>query len=213
RDFSNIFSYDFDIIFTKRDREDNEPINTGLVFIKNSSETIKFFETLLKTVDSMLKNKSFHEKYREKYKGIMQAALGYMLEEKVYSENLIIKYVPCDYYNACDGEYDKICSATRMIHLKKGMRDVILREGNTIREKYNRVFRRWRKYAILAGVKEGKITDEHTDLFKIKNISKRSFEIRQGYYFKPSKIKEVDKKTMDILIKRYPKDFEIIKEK
>lgn len=165
RSLEHIFKEDFDIVFTKRDREDNEPINTGVVWVKKSKKVLEFFRGLSAVCKGMMEDKELHSKYREKWKGIMQAALGYMIENNL-TEGLNIKYVPCKYYNACDGEYDSFSSGTRVIHLKKKMRQTILRGGRTQSEKHQKIYNVWKDYANRAGVDIEKYRDSHVGYVK-----------------------------------------------
>lgn len=119
------FDSPFDIAYTRRYRSSNIPINSGIVFVRPTKESIEFFEKWLEVNDKMFVDSGFHRPWRDKYRGINQAAFGYLLEE----ENLGAKLIAYDTrdWNAVDCDWPYINDNTVFLHIKGSLRCVLQR--------------------------------------------------------------------------------------
>ena len=85
QDISDIFNNDFDIGLTVRGNG-SIPYNGGVVFAKNTKDAHSFMHLWNKTNIELYNDSKKHNYWRNTkgYAGMNQAALGYLLEEKIY---------------------------------------------------------------------------------------------------------------------------------
>jgi len=123
RDVSAQFADEFDLTFTERPHvhDTHEPINTGFMAVRCNDRTIKFFDELCEVARWMYDDEDFHAPYWSRYRGIMQAALGHMMESGAMA-GLDVRLYPCSVYNVSDHEYLGIGSDARVVHYKAGAR-------------------------------------------------------------------------------------------
>jgi hypothetical protein len=113
---------DFDIGITKR-TSGTPPYNVGVVFVRPSKKTEKFFELWYEAVQYLLRSPVKLKQYQEKYWAICQPALGFLIEENRI-DFLNIKWLSCSEFNACDEdwknglEYKDGKLFSKSIHLK-----------------------------------------------------------------------------------------------
>jgi hypothetical protein len=113
----------FDVAFTARS-SGKYPINGGAVYARPNENARRFF-TLWRAANNLLfANKVLHRKFREKYAGMNQAALGYLLEEGKHGTR--IAKVPCSIWNACDDDWIAFSDVTRLVHVKGELRRSVL---------------------------------------------------------------------------------------
>jgi hypothetical protein len=125
KDFNDVFNLDFDVAITMHEDGAILPLNGGVIFVK-PTENAKYFMQLFKKVnDEMYNDKEFHQKWRDKYAGINQSAMGYILETGGYRANVL--KLPCQIYNNCDPEWPTIDDNTRLVHIKGKLRQYVLR--------------------------------------------------------------------------------------
>lgn len=98
------------------------PINGGVVFVRDTNESRQFLEKWYEVDRRMLTDVEFHMQYHEKYAGINQSSMGYMLESD-YGH--LVSLLPCSTYNLCDGQWDE-WTKTKLIHIKGRLRELIL---------------------------------------------------------------------------------------
>lgn len=144
RDITTQFRDEFDISFTQRaDPKTCEPINTGIMCIRPSSRVIEFFDRLVQVTTGMWLDPEFHERYWQKYRGIMQAGIGYMIERDLI--DLEYRMYPCSIWNACDREYPGIGTETKVVHLKENIRK---RLGKSpVEPKYAKAMSIWNEWS------------------------------------------------------------------
>lgn len=73
-----------------------------------------------------------------KYAGMNQAAFGWMVEN--YKESVKVVSVPCAEYNACSDDWNCYNKDTKIVHIKSGLRKIILENNGS------------GKYKILKGI-------------------------------------------------------------
>jgi hypothetical protein len=138
----DVFREDFDVAYTVRTRS-KWVLNGGVIFVKVNERSMEFFRKFVETNNHMFNDKEFHEKYRVKYAGINQAALGYMLELNTTSAKL--KALPCAVWNACGEDWSGINDTTRIIHLNGQARKSIF-GGNPAEHETLKPYQIWNKY-------------------------------------------------------------------
>lgn len=92
-----IWSYDFDVALTTRDYK--WPINSGVVFVRVNSRSKLFFKFVAQETIKMLGDANYHLPYEEKYGGIHQAAIGYVLDNKLVNDLNVLE-IPCSVWNS-----------------------------------------------------------------------------------------------------------------
>lgn len=139
--FSVFNEYKFDLAYTKRNSK-WKPINGGIIFLRDNAKS--FIDLWARVNNKMYKNKELHNKWRKKYKGMNQPALGYLIEHpKKHGMNLLS--LPCLKYNACDQEWAHITPETKAIHLKRALRK--FKEGAKIPRGAEKAITIWKQYA------------------------------------------------------------------
>ena len=147
--FLEVFDEDFDIGLTFRGKT-GLPFNGGVIFVKPTKESKEFFNLFLKINDEFVKNKIKHQKYRNKYAGINQSALGCLLEEYNKDNKYKIKKFPCSIYNLCDwinNDYKK----AKIIHIKSNLRKnlrqyLINNNYNNMPMNHKKIIDMWNSY-------------------------------------------------------------------
>lgn len=97
---------------TKRDHI-SFPFNAGVVFAKHTQYSKEFLGEWQYINDKMYHDPKFHQPYRNKYAGINQSALGYMLEDGWKADYL------SQQYNLCEWKHYK---DAKVIHIKGKLR-------------------------------------------------------------------------------------------
>jgi len=94
------------------------PINGGVVFARNLPETVQFFKDWAEADSLLYNDRALHGRWRDKYAGINQASLGYLLEEKGYGK--FITKMKCGQYNCVEpwGNWNQ----ASLIHIKGRLR-------------------------------------------------------------------------------------------
>jgi hypothetical protein len=139
-DITDVFNkYDFDVAYTAR-RSKWKPINGGMVFIRDGAQ--KFVNIWAKVNNKMHRDIEYHNKWRKKYKGMNQPALGYLIENP-HKHGMKLKALPCLEYNACDQEWKHINENTKVIHLKRALRKAL--DGKPVKGS-EKILEMWRGY-------------------------------------------------------------------
>lgn len=112
------FADDFDVAYTTRTR--GFPINGGVIFARNNERARKWFRELRNINNRMFEDKIFHTQWRNKYAGINQAAMGYLIENPV--PGVMLHAVPCAKWNVCNDGWKNINKDARAIHVKGALR-------------------------------------------------------------------------------------------
>jgi len=129
--------YEFDIAVTSVKFKKRIPFNGGVVFVRNTDKAKSFMKRWSEVDTEMFNNVIFHKKYKRKYQGMNQAALGYLYEEEKNIAKLI--EVSCSRYNAIDDDWKEINENTPKekiplaIHYKGSLRKQLF-ENKTQKE-------------------------------------------------------------------------------
>ena len=117
------FNHDFDVAYTYRDN--GVPLNGGVVFLRNNKYARAFIKQWTHVNEAMYSGTMPMKPYVDKYCGINQSALGYLLEEG--DLDCDIEALPCSIYNACGDKWRSLDPDTRIIHIKDELRRACLR--------------------------------------------------------------------------------------
>ena len=153
-DISSVFDNDFDVAYTKR-KHRCVPINSGIVFVKNSDKVRAFFKLWLDINMEMYHNPELLGQYRKKCSGMNQPALVKAIED---AKDINFLPLSCLEYNACESEWANIDETTKVLHLKESLREIIKGQGNPNNIDYKKAIELYNN--IVAEAKEaGAITD------------------------------------------------------
>lgn len=140
RSLDDIWKRDFDKAITAK--ESRFPFNSGVVFVRSSTHTRRFFADWLHENERMLADEKNHTPWRTKYGGLNQASLGYMLEQGL---PLKVIRIPCREWNCEDSCWRKFDSSTRILHVKGELRRALFEPAKQpIRPHISKVARAWR---------------------------------------------------------------------
>ena len=125
---------------------DRYPFNGGVVFVRDNTQSRQFLEKWYEIDGQMLKDRSFHKPYIEKYAGMNQSSMGWMWESVDWKP--YISVLPCATYNLCQPWHD--WQNAKLIHVKSMLRQRVL-NGYTsqtadMKIKLNQIAEAWEKY-------------------------------------------------------------------
>lgn len=147
-DLSEVFDlYDFDVAITARESTERIPFNGGVVFVRNTEKAKAFMQRWSEVDMQMFKDPIFHRKYKIKYQGMNQSALGYLYEEEKNIANLT--QVPCSKYNALNRHWtiNENTPKEKMpfaIHFKGSLRRQLFSPNSARLNKYP--IKLWKEY-------------------------------------------------------------------
>lgn len=145
-DLSEIERMEFDLAYTVRPRP-SFPVNTGVYFVRVSECVRAFVARWYDAVRAMLADKRFHDEWKNRYGGIHQAALGYLLNRASESELQRLLAIPCETWNCCGPvwNYDAL---PKIVHVMGHLRYLCLHEKKQGRnERERRLVEIFRSYA------------------------------------------------------------------
>lgn len=119
--------------------------NGGVVFVKYTPESRKFLKKWLEIDHKMLNDWNLHRPWHEKYAGLNQSSMGYLVESGY--RNLVAE-LPCSTYNLCDGWHD--WQKARMIHVKGDLRLRVLNGKGNYGAVVDEIAPVWDKYYEMA---------------------------------------------------------------
>ena len=127
-DLAVAFAEPFDVGLCKRNRE-NLPWNGGVVFVRNTAPAHQFMRDWLEADNFLFATErkepsKLHQHYRNKYGGMNQSSLGYLLTEKKTAAK--IKPFPCKIWNATIEFWSTIDAHTMILHVKSGLKKAVL---------------------------------------------------------------------------------------
>jgi hypothetical protein len=167
KDLSDCFDDDFDIGITalpgfqqllgaapgtRRDPpRERIPYNGGVMLARNNEAARNFMRELNRIDLAMYNDHRLHDRYRAKYAGMNQAAMGCLLETQTVAR---VKFFDCREWNSCRDQWvvdEKTC---RILHIKSRTRkNVFLPTAISLIDPCMRnAVAIWRRYAQEAGV-------------------------------------------------------------
>lgn len=168
RDLHDAFKMDFDIALTVNGTG-SIPYNGGAVFCRNTSAARDFIRLWNKCNHELYNDTKKHLKWRMKYAGMNQAALGYMLETnavrvtditsehkqiKAFESLVNIKRLPCSIWNVCKNDWRNMNDKMYILHVKSALRTAVLdpRANAIYYRMFSAAIKAWRRMAFEAGV-------------------------------------------------------------
>lgn len=131
----------FEIAYTTTGRT-KEPINTGVIFVRNNPYSREFFSFWTSVCNEMYVNIPLHKEYRfeKQFYGISQAGLGRALE--MYRGDCVMGELPTRIYNQVSPDYP-FYSQARAIHYKSRLRKETISKRP---KKYPELVKLWHSY-------------------------------------------------------------------
>jgi hypothetical protein len=128
------------------------PINGGVIFIRNNAEGKAWVKLFQEINQYFFENPVQHQPWRDRYGGMNQAAMGYILEKKTFSAR--IKKFPCTTWNSCKPEWQFINDETKIVHIKSDVRRAVFHEQRdpALDMKYRLALYHWRTLAAEIGL-------------------------------------------------------------
>jgi hypothetical protein len=123
KDVSGVFKNTFDFAYTGR-KHTKVPVNSGVVFVKNTAMAKKFFQHWTDTNDLMQSNKSFYTYWSSLCSGTNQPALYYLIKNKWITGAKLLE-LPCRVYNSCEADWNTLRKDTCILHLKETLRNYL----------------------------------------------------------------------------------------
>lgn len=123
-DAAHVFARrDFDIGYTER--SESLPLNGGILFVRPTRAARRWLRALERTNAEMRANPEFHAPWRQRYHGMNQAAMGYLVEHPL--SGVRVRPFPCRRYNAVSlADWDSLDGETVFVHVKSSLRKVVL---------------------------------------------------------------------------------------
>jgi hypothetical protein len=123
-DVTHVFEdHGFDIGYTAR--SESLPLNGGILFIRPTRAARRWLAALARINAAMRRDPAFHAPYRDRYHGMNQAAMGFLLEQPIASVR--VRAFPCRRYNAVGlDDWRKMGPETVFVHVKSSLRKVVL---------------------------------------------------------------------------------------
>ena len=116
---------DFDIAITVKNPGHGTRcrINGGIIFVRDTPKAKAWVKEFNEVNEKMYKDEKFHKQWAEKYFGMNQAAMGYMIDASDNEAKVI--ELPTRTWNNCDPDWDYVTDDTVFIHIKSSLRDAI----------------------------------------------------------------------------------------
>lgn len=124
RNAKHAFYEKFDIAYTACPDGYMVPLNGGVIFAKPTELAREFFSRLRTINDKMYHDYEFHKPWQDKYHGMNQSAMGYILENMCHDIN-IKKYMTRE-WNAIECDWRMINDSTVFCHINKQLRRNVL---------------------------------------------------------------------------------------
>lgn len=141
--FSDMKRMNFDLAITHRPKN-KYPVNTGVVFVRVSERTKRWYADWLRAVERLMREKDLIIKYHPKFGGINQSALG-MLRERLH--DLCIVRIPCEEWNLTSDLHHKYKEGqTRLVHIHGALRHRIVNHSPTGGPIVHKLAELWRSY-------------------------------------------------------------------
>jgi hypothetical protein len=145
-DLSEISEYDFDIAVTdKEGKQAKAPINTGVIFVRVSPKTKKFFRDWYTFVLDYICNPTLLKKDKRVYLGINQSALSQMMKTE-HDVNLLL--VPCRIWNSTTITWPLYNDQTKVVHILGKLRSAIFEKKFHNSGQIMKLSKLWKQYEI-----------------------------------------------------------------
>lgn len=126
-DLSPISDMRFDLAITVTPPEGQYRINSGVVFVRVSEFTRRWYAQWYATVQRMLINEALWRQWKDNYGGINQCALAYLLANSEIK--LDVAELPCAIWNSVGSTWAQFSPETKIVHLLGNLRNACLAPG------------------------------------------------------------------------------------
>lgn len=137
---------DWDVALTQR-KPEGQPrwFNAGVVFARPNDAARRYMEAWRDANAHLLNRPKEHKRWKSKYAGMNQAALGMAMEKEMLPDDCKVGHLPCALYNCGDNEWRKAdIEQIRLLHVKGVLRDVVL--GRNKSRKLDHLVNAWRRF-------------------------------------------------------------------
>lgn len=124
KDASHVFNQAFDVAYTACPDGYMVPLNGGVIFANPTYGARLFFERLREINQRMYDDYEFHKPWQDKYHGMNQSAMGYILEK--YSDGIDILELETREWNAIECDWRHINDKTVFCHINKALRRAVV---------------------------------------------------------------------------------------
>lgn len=138
---------DFDIAYTVTSNP-RLPLNGGLIFVRPTPASQRFFRVFREINTRMYWDPIFHTPWRNKTAGMNQAAFWYVVQTIDHGARLAT--FPCREWNACQDDWAHMGPECRMLHVKGQLRRACLGGAplGALPSELRKPAEIWRRYAI-----------------------------------------------------------------
>lgn len=121
RPLDDVWQEAFDVAYTVRPKPYKLPLNAGVVFLRVNDRSKAFLRQWADVNRRMLTDRPLHQKWRARFGGLNQAALGCVLASP--PADLRLATLPCLEWNCEDSAWSDFAPArTRIVHVKSALR-------------------------------------------------------------------------------------------
>ncbi len=150
RDLSLVWWSKFDFAYTVKSPNSGYVCNSGVVFVRVSERTKEFYSAWWQTVLRMLSDEAFHKKWKEKWGGINQAALGWILENhNGTSGGVHVKELKTAEWNACKHDWPTALDKAHVVHILEPLKRCCL-QGIATSDPVQNIANVWHRFEKLA---------------------------------------------------------------
>lgn len=135
---------DYDLGITVRPQTSQFIFNSGVVFVRASEATRRFYRKWYDVAEQMLRDESFHLQWKPHWGGIMQSAFGYLTREETWSCR--IGSLLCEYWNCEADTWSQFSRHTKVVHIVGALRHACLRNKDGYGAAVDRLAKIWRQY-------------------------------------------------------------------
>lgn len=153
RPLEEMWEEEFDVVLTETGKA--WAFCSGVMFVRVNERSKRFFRAITEETWKMVKDGGYHAKWRQKYAGIHQAAIGAILENGG-SEGVDIKKVPCSEWDALHWN-----SGARVMHLIPRLRKILFDGARLSKSDWRIPIEEWRRWDVeVNGTRYGSRWDE-----------------------------------------------------
>lgn len=134
----SVWEKEFDVAITTR--EGNNPINSGVIFVRINERSKVFFDQVHFETVRMLEDPSYHKKWEDKFGGIHQASIGAALS---LSPDIDVEKLSCGEWNN-EQTSRNLMRGARIVHiLPQGRRALF--SGRRAEPKLEKILQDWKR--------------------------------------------------------------------
>ena len=133
------FDYDFDIGYTIKK---TGQINGGVIFVRNNRQAKRWFSHLTVINKQMYEYEPFHRSWADRYPGMNQSAMGYMIEN---DSSACLWGFDTRKWNAVECDWRHVDDDTVFVHIKGPLREMIMARKSSLN--LAPITERWYNYA------------------------------------------------------------------